>query len=536
MFNNFSKIILLIIIFLGGFSLRIFGIDYGLPFLYDPDEPTFITMVYKMLITDDLHPGWFGHPGTTLVYILYFIYKLTFIIGTNIGVYTNFEAYKLLYFQDPTLFYLTGRIICALFGSATILIVYLITRRLLNHKAGLLASALLAISPLHIMYSKLIRTDIILTFFIVVVFWYTLNIFDRRKWSDYILAGLFSGLAIATKYPGLIAVIIIIAAYLLNKEFRDLPKIISSGFACIFGAFLGSPYLFLDFRTALSDIIIEARPRHLSQTGEGFIHNLYWYIKGPLLENVSFIGLIIVFLGLIICIVSRKKDKRLLIVFPICFLLFISSLNLRFDRWIIPFIPFFYMIMSICFYWIVGWISLHYSTRVRNAIACILLLAVFAPILRADLIKGKELSGKDTRTVAREWMLENIPLYSRVLVEEYSPHIPSDRYSLLVIEDKQIVEINRNKIPHLEFRPSGKIANLKNQEEIYAKEIEYIILSNWYDRFLADSRFYPQYIKKVKKYEAIMEKGTTIFEISNIPGINMGPRIRIYSINFKKQN
>jgi uncharacterized membrane protein len=376
--NNTYKIrIVLTIVLLSGLLLRLYGIKFGLPYLYDPDEPDFSVRAYKILANKDLNPHWFGHPGTTVVYLLSMLYSIIFIGGVSLGTFTNISDFKLLYFKDPTIFYLSGRLMFALFGVASILLLYAITSRLFNRITGLVAATIFALSPLHVYYSKLIRTDILMTFLVLIVFWFCLEILEKRTWESYILAGFFSGLAIATKYPALIVVLVIVIAYIFSHSRNDFRKLIASGFASVLGAFAGSPFLFLDFKTMLADVARENRYSHLSATGEGFIRNLVWYVQDPLLHALSLIGLILAVFGIILCIGSKKKEMWILLIFPLSFLCFISILNLRWARWIIPVLPFLCVLIAQAFYWITIWVEQYLNFQAKKLVSyCYRLLSL----------------------------------------------------------------------------------------------------------------------------------------------------------------
>ncbi len=165
-----SRIILTTIL-LGGLLLRLFGIHYGLPFIYDLDESDFVVKAVRIIATKDLNPHWFGHPGTTVIYLLPGLYNIIYMGGAIAGVFANIGDFIALYYQDPTVFYLSGRIMFALFGTVSVLLLYRITRRVFNQATALIAAAFFALSPLHISYSKLIRTDILMTCLILVIFW-----------------------------------------------------------------------------------------------------------------------------------------------------------------------------------------------------------------------------------------------------------------------------------------------------------------------------------------------------------------------------
>ena len=127
--SRYSRIILISILVIG-FLIRLYGINWGLPYLYDPDEPIFVQLAGNILADRNLNPHWFGAPATTIIYMLAGLYTLIFLMGRGLGIFASSEDFAALYFQDPTIFYLSGRLISAVFGIATIVIIYLIGTRI----------------------------------------------------------------------------------------------------------------------------------------------------------------------------------------------------------------------------------------------------------------------------------------------------------------------------------------------------------------------------------------------------------------------
>jgi len=89
----------------------------GLPFLYDPDESVFVVRAGSILANRDLNPHFFGHPGTPTIYLLSALYAVIYLIGSIFGEFHGAESFRFVYYQDPTLFYLSGRILLPFSGS-----------------------------------------------------------------------------------------------------------------------------------------------------------------------------------------------------------------------------------------------------------------------------------------------------------------------------------------------------------------------------------------------------------------------------------
>jgi hypothetical protein len=399
---------------------------------------------------------------------------------------------------------------------------------LYNRATGLAAASLVALSPLHVEVSRLIRPDIQMTFFIGVVFWFCLDILEQQTWWSSVLAGLFAGVAAATKYPAVVALLIIVLAHLWSGSERKnrLAKLLVAGGAGIVGVFAASPFLVLQFGRVLKDVAFEARPTHLSATGQGLVLNLLWYSRGPLVQALSLVGVALAGMGILGAVVSRQKNQWLLVVFPVAFFIFIASLHLRWARWFVPVIPFLCLLAGNGLYRIAVWIGSQWDKRLGLAAGALLLLTVTVPLLRQDLVQGHELSGTDTRSVARAWILQHIPAHSSVLVEEYTPQIPVDRYRVYQVLGGQLQELDtRNASLANTLIPIGVVGELKDIKQIRRQGIEYIILSNWYDRYSAERERYPGI---VGTYQSLMSTATELYETQRRPGVNNGPTIRVY--------
>jgi hypothetical protein len=402
---------------------------------------------------------------------------------------------------------------------------------------GLVAATVVALSPTHILYSKLIRDDVQMTFFLLVAFWFCLNILEERRWRDYLAAGFAVGLAVATKYPAVVFVAPILLAHLdsICWRVRDLARhwnLLVSGAACLVGTFLGSPFLFLDFRTALSDIAHEARPTHLGATGEGLFGNLIWYLRGPLPGALSLFGLILAGIGIVLLLGSGRREGRLLASFPLLFLIFISSLSLRWERWIVPVIPFLCIPLARAISETETWLMQRLNARLASRVGLGLLVVVAGLLLRADVAQGMALSGPDTRTLAGDWMLESIPPGSRVLMEADTPQLPRDAFVFFeVYPDGALARVSLDEIDHWFYHPHGSIGQLQEEDALTDRGIDYVVISNHYDLSVEEGGTYS---RRVRTYDTIAQGARLIYEIEGVRTVDAhhrgGPRIRIYEV------
>ncbi len=174
--------------------------------------------------------------------------------------------------------------------------------------------------------------------------------------------------------------------------------------------------------------------------------------------------------------------------------------------------------------------DLHFNYRLGLFLMLAILTLIATPLLHKDIVAGYRMSGIDTRTFAREWMLKNIPKNSFVLVESYTPQLPKTSFQFFEVKGKENGSINKfnpQRSSHATFYPSGKIGYLKNVEDIYKNNIEYIVMSNFYDRYLREQN---RYTEMVKRYEDIIESSKLIYEAHKNNKVRQGPTIRIYKV------
>gem|GEM_PF-3038846 len=533
-FFSTRNVLIIVLVFAMGF--RLFGIHFGLPFLYDPDEPVFVNHACSILAHRDPNPHFFGHPGTTVIYGLSILYAGLYGAGSILGFFHGPQHAQQVFLENPTVFYLIGRLFIALTGVATVWLVYRIGKRMFGEIPGIWAAVFMAVNPIHVHFSKIIRTDILMTFFVLLVFWYSLEILEKGNWKSYIGAGVACGFAWVTKYPGILSFICIVLAHFLRRgpSFRELSKWIFSGIVCLVTGFVVSPFLLLDFHTALSHFMGEMHNRPLSGRSAGFFQNLVTYFQGSIVWHAfSYFGFAVIVLGIVVYSLRGKKEKWIWWGWILLFYFFIASLPIIWDRWIVPLMPFLCLMAGYGFFTGMQWIFDRVPSKFRFPLGLIFLsLVLFHPI-RMNILRGRMLSHKDTRTLAREWILQHVPEGSSVLIEKNGPPLPTSRYRFFVMDSTgEIVPATLSRIHPAVFDPPPfLIGSLRRIESLFEKGIEFVILSNWYDRLVQEEPNAPE----KATYEALMRMGEKIYEIHRIPLYNQGPTIRVYQFLAKNK-
>lgn len=405
-----------------GLWLRLDGLAFGLPSLLDPDEPIFILTGLRLLADHTLNPGWFGHPGTTTIYALAVIEIATYGAWHLAGRFADVHAFGVAVYNDPALIFLPGRIFILVCGMATVALSYVVARRLFGTRIALLAAMLLAIDPLHIRYSQIIRTDMHASVFVLLEILAAMSIVERGRRRDYILAAIVLGFACATKWPtaACIAAVIGAAATRLYRG-DDTPRGIAGklalfGVTALVALFVASPYLFLDIGTVIENLHGEERPFHLGATGGGLLGNMAWYISGPLVFGTGIVGVLLAGAG---CWVgARISTAFAATVLPVVALFFvmISAQALVWERWLIPLLPLLAICAAVALSVLADVAAARCGRRIGLAVAGIVAAALVVPVMAGVRGAARE-RATDTRTLATAWARAHIARGSTVTVE-----------------------------------------------------------------------------------------------------------------------
>ena len=127
------------------------------------------------------------------------------------------------------------RMISPLFGSLTLVLVYLIAKRLFNAKVAFYSLLFMAFIPLHLDYSAFSYIDGLVTFLT------TLSVYLALR-NRVIGASIAVGLAILTKYNG--GFILPVVAYIIFMNNKGIGRFGKSLFVMIVPVILGIPWLF----------------------------------------------------------------------------------------------------------------------------------------------------------------------------------------------------------------------------------------------------------------------------------------------------
>lgn len=512
--------------------LRAYGLSFGLPFLYDYDEPTFSDRAVLMVQSGDLNPHWFGHPGTTLIYLLAAAYGIYGLVGMAAGWFASWSDVIAQYWWEPSHFYLIGRGVIAAFGILTVVLTYAVARRLTDRWTALLAMTIVAVAPLTIEYSRIIRPDSQLSVIVLACLWFSMAYAEQGRMRDLLLAGAMLGIGVATKYPSLTLTPIICLAWLLwagwsfSAWIRNAPRLIATGVASIAAAFVASPFLFLDIRTAINDVVMEGERYHLSATSDGYFSTLQWYVGGILTPSLTIAGLLLAAFGLILMVRSWQRPALLLCAYAVMLLLVLSGMRLRWDRWVLPLIPLLAILAAIGFSNLVRMIAAPRSSRVGLAVVAALVCVWLSIPMARSVERGRALATGYTISLAWKWVMNNVEPGAVVLGERYTPQLPRDRYTVLEAQEHGGIGPVRDRGQEF-LRADRAMAVAHDVWHFHRTGVQYVMLGNDFDRRIAEGA---REQDAVMLYEHIMDCGELLYQKNPEPGRVAGTPVRVYRI------
>jgi len=554
-------------ILLLAFFARIWGVDFGLPAIYHPDEERLVHHALAFGL-GDLNPHYFNYPSLAM-YLLFAQYAGFYALGRLFGIFSGVGDFQSLFFSDPSAFYLIGRGTSAFLGAVTVYLIYRWGRRAYGRVAGLVAALLLGISFLHVRSSHFICTDILLTLFVVWTYFQIMGILGKGDLKYYAWAGLLAGLGAGAKYnAATLAVPIILAHFLTPSQkgnwvarFFSAKLLVCGGM--MLGAFLlTSPYIVLDFSKFLKDFIGISTHMQIgvySTAGESqwmayfpeFLFNGVYY-RPVRLDPVGFL----LVAGFVWAVLRHRKQEIVIASYPILYFLMISSWGVANARYLIPVFPGLIVLTGGAFQ------ELYCQSRNRVPRIVLVggLLAICSVPAYNIVLHDIMLDRVDTRTLAKQWIERHIPEGTGIALEWDNNSTVVLVESDEIIKDKiegyergelhtihhpagQMIEIHQARLrvdrgPKYRIVRLGEVDGLKlipanyDLEQLYRLGVEYIVLSHEVYQWIESPKGRSLYPVHAGFYDRIFSEGKPliIFRGDNRHPRLPGPEIRVYRL------
>ena len=310
-----------------------------------------------------LNPHWFPL-GSILIYVLVFFRSV-------VELFTDVGGLDMRY---------VGRTLSALADVGTVLMVFVLGRRLYGRNVGLLAAGLTALAVIHVQHSHFYRPETFTVLLTLAVIWATLRMVEKRRLRDSALLGLMLGLALAPK----VNVLPLLAPLALGYVYRVVdeaegrwdgvtPEAVQkiAGHALLAGAvalavfFVTTPYAFIDIGAFVGDVMAQTRMAR----NAGLWPFTTQYVDTPAflyqIQQTTVWGLglplgVVAWLSIpftaVLLLVDRKglRADLLLLAWVVPSLLFYESFEVRFLRYLFPLMPVMVLLASRMMLWEVG--------------------------------------------------------------------------------------------------------------------------------------------------------------------------------------
>ena len=379
-------------------GLRLWGINFGLPALYRPDEDVIVGRAMGIFhgIVDPHFADW-PH--------LYFYIASAWLAPLRlVGLV-----------QDPASGYLGVRVLDALLGSLTVLLVFDFGRRAYGWLAGFFGASALAVAFLHVRDSHFATLDVPLTLACVAALYVAYRTIQSRGVRPLLFNGISLGVAASLKYNGALVFAGIAAAQTLRaRAERDRWSQILARLALIAGVgivilVITSPFLVLDpmmTQHGIGYIFAHLGTATAPSIGWVQLSLALWFGIDPVLVLLAIVGVAY-------AAWRRQPADIIILTFLAVYLLLIGAGRSVFFRYADPMIPFLLLLAGRALAALVERTARGQARRL--ALAAALVLVVVAPLVhdvRYDLL----IQQTDTRTLAYGWLAQHVPAGSRAAV------------------------------------------------------------------------------------------------------------------------
>ncbi len=180
----------LVSVLLLSFGLSLWGINWGLPESWSPDELT--PWVVILGIEQYFSNGWYNAYPPAQFY-LFAVVIAPFVAADRLGLISLGTV------GVATTMFLLMRMITVLMGLGLLVVTYLTGAAAFDRRTGVLAALIVAVTLPFVYYAKTANTDIPYLFWMTCSLWSYVRVWRSGRTIDYVLFGATAALAVCTK-------------------------------------------------------------------------------------------------------------------------------------------------------------------------------------------------------------------------------------------------------------------------------------------------------------------------------------------------
>lgn len=394
-------------------AVRLVGVDFDDRHFFHPDERRIAFAIEELSFQPlQLNPHFFAYGS----FPLYVVRAVTSLLGQIDPGWRSYDGVMM-----------TGRVVSGIVGTLTVILLTVLGARLYNRQVGLLAGFLLAACVLHVQNSHYGTTDIHLTFLVLLALYCLVNVVQRGRTRDYVLAGVVIGFAAATKFSALPLLAPLGVAGLIRVPQDGFFRVVGRGLLavlCVALAFaIGQPYAFLDFANYSRDITEQSRMVRnaglLPYTNQyiGVIKYAYDLEQLVLWGMAPPLGLVAIWATatrVVGAVRERSSVDLVLLAWVVPFFLITGSFDVKFVRYLLPIYP-------IMVLWAAAWL---WRVAQRSRLGRVALWTVVVATGLSALAFLSVYTRPHTVVTASEWVYRNIPAGKMILTQHWDEGFP----------------------------------------------------------------------------------------------------------------
>lgn len=440
---------LLCLIVLAGGIVRFWGIGWGLPYRIGGDPGEFVEAALRLIanpasyldciVGSRIYPPMYHYFLTPFfAAFLGLVFLKQLFITLSFGESASFMP--LFVYNNLWVFTLIARIVTALLGTSTIVLVYTLAGKICsNKKAALAAAAIYSFLFGDVFFAHINVSHAFLTFLVVAAFIYFMKLTKCSSYKNYVFCALLCSMVVSTKFTYWpIFAVFLVTHYFYVSEQSYKNKFIN-GKLFLFGIVVvmtlialippifHSPLSFLKQMTQYSTLfrkgqiglnnffgayIFDNRPKFNCR----MLTNSFWGGMGILPFVLSIFGFFYSFI---------RRDKSLLLtIFVVMMYLYMESYPLKGIKYLVPIFPLL-TILGAKFL-----VEMTDKSRLSNlSLLTLVGLILLFPILKV-VRYNRMISGTHTWIAARSWIERNILENTTILGTPYSPPLELSRHDL----------------------------------------------------------------------------------------------------------
>ena len=404
--------VVLALILLAGLALRLVNIDHGLPFVYQSDEARHFTNRAVGMFGGDLDPGYYRNPSA-YTYAIYVALGVEFAVRGLVDGPQNVVRNCM---SDPAGVYVLARGLAAVLCMLGVGAVYFVGGRLWGAREGLAAAAVLAFAFLPVAYSRYALTDVCTLLPATIAVYGAVRARETGRPAHFALAGAATGLAVGFKYTAGLLVVAVVAAALLAPGSRPAALL---GLATAAGAglivfLLTNPFFVVRLGDAIEQLRLQSSATDRPKLGQTDKHGAVFYLRS-LTWGLGWGAALAAGAGALSELRQNRSRALLLLVFPLALLIFLSSAERFFARWLLPAYPMLALLAGVA----LARLARRVSRRpaLQGAALVALVAAVLVQPVAADIRTARLLGRPDTRQMTWDFLVRALPYRTSVVVE-----------------------------------------------------------------------------------------------------------------------